>query len=328
MYSLKNTNGMFYYALDYLNEIKNIELEIWIDRNLANSLPTSCYYNLVIIDGLVDLIFKIMTTTFNNSFMFTPTPHPIPFLSNQCVIVHDSYPFNGGAIGKFKFYLLKLSIMSSKCIIGYINYSECKVFVDKICKDINRQFYFPNKFPEVNSKSINFKKINRNLLRVGLFGTDSTKKNYELLFQEVVKSNEFNHLKFCIYGHKTDYFLSILEDYPLLNIQLYDSDEADIDSFCNCIDVVVSVTKLEGFGRLIAYSLLHGINCFLIDSEVFREFFYPGALFFDNIKDILNGLINYKNYGLSSKVYFRPNKEIVDSFNKALKFIASKPTSK
>ena len=87
---LKSKNGMYYYAENYLEGTS-----VYPEKVLGGDFN----------EGWVRKIYAItlvyIYNLFKGYFVYTPTIHPLPFLSRQLVVCHDSYPFLG-RMGRFK----------------------------------------------------------------------------------------------------------------------------------------------------------------------------------------------------------------------------------
>ena len=285
-FNLKNTNGMYYYALDYIQRSKPAVGRILVRPNLAGEVRRQLPGLTVVECDLAGFIANVLVAWVRGGFFYTPTPHPLPFISRQLIVVHDSYPFLG-ALGTFKKFLLRLSLGSSRCLVGYINRSDARSFVAQIGVREARQIFAPNYFPPALSLSRKDRSTHLLRLRVGLFGTDSPKKNYEALFDEVVSSGHADLMEFRIYGHKTAYFSALTSRFGSVRCELVESDRFGLAEFLDSVDVVVSVALSEGFGRPIAAALASGVPCFLIETQVFREFFDGAAKFEATISGIV-----------------------------------------
>jgi len=281
---LKRTNGMFFYGCDYANIISSSG-RILARHALYDAFTGTKFEQAVYPCGFFDFIAHILKAVFSGELLYTPTYHPIPFISKQVVVCHDSYPFVG-LRGTLKKILLKLSLATSRCKFGYINHGDSLRFVSGMVTDASRRVYLPNLFPAPApiGRPASAKKV------IGLLGTDSTKKNYAYLFSSVCAKGLSNEFKFLIYGYPTPYFEAIRVQFPEIDIQIVRSDECDIPGFLSQIHAVASVATMEGFGRPIAFALACGVPCYLIDCDVFREFFQGAAQFFSDVSSLVTKL--------------------------------------
>jgi hypothetical protein len=237
------------------------------------------------------MMFEVIKGASRGDVVYTPTSHPMPGVSKQWVVVHDSYPFTIGCRGKMKRWLLRWSLAMSRCRVAYINESEALPFIAALGIGAERRLFAPNKFPLRLEPFARLVRMSGERLIVGLVGTDSPKKNYERLFDEVMKSGFSELLCFRVYGHNSSYLAKVHSLYPLIDLRLIGSDNNSLTDFFSRIHLLVSVSGQEGFGRPIAGALLAGLPCLLLACPVFKEFFEPGARFFADEKLMVQTLI-------------------------------------
>lgn len=302
LFSLKETNGMFFYAIDYLNQFSNQIDCVVVNKKYRSKFENKLSgFNDVIYLGFFSFLVFLFKCSINKVFIYCPTPHPIPFWHNQLVVVHDSYPFTNGKLSYFKRLLFTLSCLLSRCSVGYINKSDCYSFISSVLFDKWNSFmYLPNRIPDIslNKKiSLNKYSASNSYLQVGLFGTDSPKKNYEELFLSMSGFSDSNKIKFIIYGHYNYYAEKLLSEYNDLNISIIESDKSDLSMFLENIHLVVSVANNEGFGRPIAAAIKLGIPSYLIENNVNKEFFSAAALF-STVQDLAVGIIQSAKNGV------------------------------
>ncbi len=292
MWHIKNTNGLYYYALDYIDSLKTIDT-IVLRKGFPESSSVGLLkekYNVVHLSVSSYLLY-IFRCYLAGVFIFTPSSHPLPFLKKQLVIVHDMYPF-AGTKGWLKKKLFKLSVKTARCKVGYINSSSVKNDLLEMGIPADRFLFCPNKFPQSSEPPIPLLTISGSAIIVGLVGTDSDKKNYHNLFTCVRATELGARLKFIIYGHETEYFNTLCSNFQDLDISLVRSDEARLELFMTKINVLISVCVMEGFGRPVATSLVNNVPTHLIRCNVFEEFFEGGAYFYNNIDELLYGILN------------------------------------
>lgn len=278
---LKSRNGMFYYGENYISACDvNVDFVFGGDVNNKNFLRNIKYFILI----YFNCIFKGM-------FLFTPTIHPLPFLNRQLVICHDSYPFKG-VKGAIKKKLLRFSLATSNCSVGYINHSDSKEFVDSLGICDSRKLYFPNLILE--SEEIEFRsKRNDKVINIALVGTDSDKKRYDVLFKSIalLPKEETEKYRFFLYGNSNDYSKNIVLQFSgLCELHFINSGDMDLKQFFLDKDAIVSVAKNEGFGRPIAFAIQRGLPAFLINDPVFNEFFSESAYIFESEKALLSSI--------------------------------------
>jgi hypothetical protein len=286
-YNLKNTNGLYYYALDYIRNNQNAVLKVLARQHVAMNLRAQFPDLCVVECNLFRFVTEIVRGCARGAFLYTPTPHPLPFISRQLIVLHDPYPFLGN-FGKLKKLLLKISLGTSRCLVGHINRSDAKDFITDLGVSDERQVFAPNIFPAVSGKRHAKRDVYLPRLRIGLVGTDSPKKNYEGLFAAVLKAGHADLFEFRIYGHKTSYLAGLCAGFGMIRQELVESDQSTLEGFLDSADVVVSVAMNEGFGRPLAAALTAGVPCFLLESRVFREFFDGAAHFGETIPEIVS----------------------------------------
>lgn len=284
LYHIKRTNGLFYYALDYLRETSDIVRVILARAELVPALRISIPRVHVMPVSLRATLSYVRKAHAQGDFIFTPTPHPYPFLSRQLVVFHDPYPFLSFP-GGIKRLLLRASFSVSSCHVAYINRSEGRPFLTQLGLKDERMLFAPNlppRLPRLDS----CQKEPGLPYRVGLVGTDSPKKNYEALLDSILRKINPSHIAFHVLGHRTSYFESLEKKFPMFTFFLMDSESAGLHGFLADIDLLVSVAKHEGFGRPIAGAMVMGVPCLLLRQAVFEEFFSEGALFASDIDDL------------------------------------------
>jgi glycosyltransferase involved in cell wall biosynthesis len=289
-FHIKAENGLYYYGIDYLNENINLVRKILVRSSLEAQIKSKLPYSEVVACTMIGYIVEVLKTCCRRDLLYTPTPHPLPFVNNQVIVFHDAYPFRAGKVSAFKRFLLRLSLSLSCCKVGYINKSDARPFVLSLGVSSKRMIFAPNKFP--NIKQGIYKVVSPvNRMVVGLFGTDSSKKNYDRLLNAVKKLNGRPYIVFRVYGQDSKYFRDICAMFSEFEILLSNSDIESPIEFLNQVDIVLSVAQEEGFGRPIALALLAGLRVELLDCLVFREFFNGGAHFHPNIDALVQSLV-------------------------------------
>ena len=280
---IHNPNGMLYYCLSYLNNLKTKKTKIILVRNNINSeqirknLKNKDYIilKLSIKKYFIFYIYLLVKTYLFKTEIFTPSPHPLPLLKKQTIVIHDSYAFKRINIAQnIKYYLLKFCLFFSETNIVYINHQDSLLFSKRISsfsifKKI-KLIYTPNKIDIL--KNINLRKnCEKDKLYIGLSGSDSYKKNYEILIKDLIKMNAKN-IEFVIFGFENNY-TKALNSISSYKIQILDSSINKIENFLESIDYIVNLSKEEGFCRPIAYANSVGIKLLTIDTPVMREFY-------------------------------------------------------
>ncbi|MDM5119742.1 glycosyltransferase [Aeromonas hydrophila] len=329
-WNIKRSNGLFYYGLDYLKNIFSVEnkstLLVIIRKNVDISddiFPANCK---ILRCSMPAFLYQITKAFFSGRFIYTPTPHPLPFINNQIVVLHDLYPFSG-RFGKIKEWLFLLSAKSSKCLLAYINHTDAFRFYkgNKFLED--RLLYAPNSYGQLDKCNVikkNCSKDNPSLV-VGLVGTDSPKKNYDRLFDSVVKNKKaMARLKFIFYGHETQYYKELSQKYSTINHSIIMSDKSSMYDYFEHIDILVSIAEGEGFGRPIASALSSSLPCYLIDAPVFREFFDGGAIFFSSVDSLVTYISTADCIKLRQPIDFIPPSQVSIAFNKVVHILNSK----
>lgn len=288
-FHIKSTNGLFFYGLDYLRENLDQVRMVLVPSALENRTKLALPEVAVVPCSAGRYLREVTLAWWRKDLLFTPTSHPLPFISHQWVVLHDAYPFEVGRGSRLKRILFQLSLNLSRCRVGYINRSEARSFVVSLGVSSERMVFTPNRFPEPFCR-LSPMASPAGLVTVGLMGTDSAKKNYERLFRAVQGAGLSSQLVFRVYGHDNAYFHAIRAQFAKLQIDLVRSDEESMADFMNGIDVLVSAAEQEGFGRPIASALLAGLPVELLDRPVFREFFSGGARFHTNIDALVNAL--------------------------------------
>lgn len=254
-------NGMYYHALDYIYDLET-RVTVILNKKYFKSVPKELQGHDVKILNFVD--YLIYSFSYRNEKFITPTPHPIPWLKNQIIILHDVYPFKG-RIGSVKKSLIKISYLMNRYEIGIVNRSILLPFLNSL-RYSRRYFFLPNKV-EILERTKNTSP-KKNIERIGLFGADSEKKNYHILFDHTAAD-----LQYFIYGKTTNYTEYLVRRYHELDINVVDSSLTTVEGFLSLVDCVVSVSTEEGFGRLNLLSIQKGVPVILLESPVTREFY-------------------------------------------------------
>ena len=282
LWHLKARNGMFYYALDYA---RSLGTPVFVVASPHLEFGAEFEPQKIWRAGVLRYIC-MLPRLLRSGAVFTPTPHPLPFISRQMIVVHDSYPFVG-FFGRVKSIMLRLSLATSRCKVAFINRTDSRRFVDRVGGESSRKGFLPNHLPA--SVPVTRRQRIPHQLIVGLVGTDSPKKNYDELMQVVMAEGAVG-LKFVVYGTDTAYFRQLVERFPGISIVLLPSSESDFARFFAAIDCLVSVATNEGFARPIAGALQCGVPCLLRENEVFLEFYDGAASFYPTISALVADL--------------------------------------
>jgi hypothetical protein len=314
-FHIKQTNGLFYYGLEYARQNFDLIRIVIVNSVIESRVKAELPCIKVISTSNIRYLLEIVKCSNRNDLLYTPTSHPIPFLNWQWIVLHDAYPFKYGLKAKLKYFLFKLSLSTSRCRVGYINRSEAKPFVESLGVVHERLVFAPNRFPKP-ALLTKTKSLKTGKLIVGLLGTDSEKKNYAHLFNEVRKADHASRLVFRAFGHETAYFRNIQANFPDVMIELVRSDVESIEEFMGGVDVLASASEYEGFGRPFASALLAGISVELLDRPVFREFFNGGAHFHPDLESLVQSLVKTRKSRMRSIEYSAPI-EVVNAYVKA-----------
>ncbi|SDH61482.1 glycosyltransferase family 4 protein [Propionivibrio dicarboxylicus] len=314
LFHIKATNGLFFYGLDYLNENVDLVRTILVRPSLEKRVKMAFPNTEVVGCSVMEYLRRLRISNRRGDLLYTPTSHPIPFFDTQLIILHDAYPFEIGELARFKKCLLRWSLLLSNCRIGYINRSDAMPFIADLGIPDHRMFFAPNRFPAPAAIDLVGRKLD-GVTCVGLLGTDSSKKNYERLFEAVRRAVLSQNLVFRVYGHLTDYFSYICKLFPDLRIELVKSDDVTLNDFMNCVDVLASAAEQEGFGRPIASALLAKMPVELLDRPVFREFFTGGARFHPDIDALVQSLPRHGDEG--SPFQYSPPRDVVAAYASA-----------
>lgn len=283
---------MYWYAVDYLNEMNTQCSSVILNKKYFDKVPTELLNNDVFLLSFLGLFSHL----FNHKYrlIFTPTPHALPFFRRQVVVLHDSFPFIGTLTRRFKKVLLCISLFLSGAKIAVINKTAGADFA-RTLGTFEQLYFFPNKIDILKQKEgTEGHQVSIVSYSVGLVGTDSSKKNYQEVFE--VFKGEKNNFSFFVYGQNNDYILSLKRRFPHINITLIDSDNVAPFEFINMVNALLSAAEYEGFGRLNFLALQMGKDLVLKQTEVNREIYGKFAnqnktcdvTFFQKIDDVAN----------------------------------------
>jgi len=291
---LKSPNGMFHYGMEVLSDLGFEEIEIIFHKRIKNErldLPAHAKVRFLGFFGFLIVYFKLLI---KRSFLYSPTVHCLPFVSRQVSTLHDSYPFNKTFLN-WKLNALRLLYYLSNPILCVVNRSDAFKFSCRL--RTLKTIIYPNRISNSITPILNPSYGKKTV--IGLFGTDSNKKNYYELFDNLDKDIVDKYC-FYVYGTWNNYIKTLINQYQDFEIVFFDSTNVSIFDFISQISCALSVAKGEGFARPIAYSLISGRRIFLINSPVFKEFYSGSAIFFDNIFEVTSaidsGMTDSQNY--------------------------------
>jgi len=289
---IKATNGLFYFALDYIAALEDTISSILVrtpeQATILGNLSMNCAVRIV---TPLEAAFTIRAASRRGEMTFTPSSHPIPWCSRQMVVVHDTFPFKGRK-GKVKATMFLLALRTCRAHAGYINRCDARAFLLRSGVPQARIRSTPNHMtlPDKRKTGDTFKVSDR--VSVGLFGTDSPKKNYLMLFTALAASPAAKRLRLILYGQPNAYADDLIARFPALEISVCNSRECDLNSFVDAVDLLASAATQEGFSRPIAAALAAGVPCWIVDAPVFREFYGEAAVFHDNIEKLAGALLS------------------------------------
>jgi hypothetical protein len=280
LFPLKAENGMFYYGLDYIKALGSPDSVI-CRRGMAKAVQDAFPDTRVLSGGLLSSCLRLYRSAIRGAFIYCPTPHPLPFIRRQFVVLHDLYPFLHGHLHRLKAPLLQIALKSSKFMVGYINRSECLPYLNRLGLQPNRLLFVPNliEWPQRPSESPISSAKGQTV--VGLLGTDSPKKRYEELFREVIRLGLQEKLRFRVFGFRSSYIDGILEQFPTIQLALVNSSKHSMQDFIASVHALVSLSPEEGFGRPLALAVLLGMPVFMPKCPLAEEFYSGFATQFE-----------------------------------------------
>ena len=294
---IRSPNGMLYYAIDYIKNDNKSKIILCRQNAVFDILYGElCDLNIPVIKLSLPsyafcLVFIVLYSKISRFSTFTPSCHPIPFLSNNTIIVHDPYPFIEISFLSFlRKIILYLGLMSTKYTLGYINKTESLAFCRKLSNlklmGTHQIYHYPNLTPTINLTKVTILPLT-NPLRIGLCGTNSSKKNYKKLIESMVsRAISPNNILFIVYGFDSPYIRSIISQSPYKFVIL-DSRYNSFEDLASNINILASVSSSEGFCRPISAMLQANITTLLVDSPTMREFYSSSkSIFFENTDDL------------------------------------------
>lgn len=318
---IKTSNGLFYYALSYIEELGDMISEIIVrSRELKLIIQDKFPDMKVRVVDSFSLIKILLAARRNRELVFTPSSHPFPFLDNQLVVVHDSFPFDG-LVGSIKRKLFFLSLSTSSAYVGYVNRSDARVFILDGGISDDRTRSMPNSFRTNDIKISNSRREIVHPVIIGLVGTDSHKKNYGKLFSEFILRGSCQQVKFRILGHMNEYVRDVLKEFQEIDINFTDVRHVELDDFLNEVDIVVSVSTREGFNRPLARALSLGIPSWVVDAPIYREFYDGAVTVFNDVSTLCDALMALKPGEVIPRPSFSLPIEVSSDFNNSIAWL-------
>ena len=277
LWFIKHSNGLFHYGLDYAEALGGAVREVWVrDTSLVGAVRQRLPAATIRVLSAYRLPGAWIGVRRRRDMLFTPSPHPLPFVARQVVVVHDSFPFQGRA-GEAKRALLRAGLRWSGATAGFINRADAHAFLSRLGVPEARLSYLPNRLSSPAQGRVAVSRPGSRVV-VGLFGTDSPKKNYDALFAAASDGSFAGaQVVWRILGHANDYTARLRAAYPSQKIEVIESDATTMEAFVESINLAVSVAQGEGFARPVALSLMRGVPTLLLDTPVFREFYAGSA---------------------------------------------------
>src|SRR5262245_12484177 len=132
LWMLKAPNGMFWYALDYLRRLPG-PIQVIVRPSLAEVVHQELNAQSVRVrsGGMAAFAAALSAAVARGWFIYTPTPHPLPFFKRQVVTFHDAYPF-AGEHGKLKQALFRWGVLSGGCRVAHINKGSAARFLAEL----------------------------------------------------------------------------------------------------------------------------------------------------------------------------------------------------
>jgi glycosyltransferase involved in cell wall biosynthesis len=187
----------------------------------------------------------------------------------------------------------------------------------------SRLIFAPNKFPSAPAAAPAPLRAGTQTV-VGMFGTDSPKKNYGELFAALAAGPRASRIRFRLYGHRTAYYENLVAQFPYIDTELVESDTCAPAEFFANVDLIVSVADHEGFGRPIAAALLAGVPALMMARPVFLEFFEHGASFAPDIAGVVAAMAAFDPAAPRPAPVYRAPDHAVAGFISAVDFMRAR----
>ncbi len=292
--NLNASNGMFWYAIDKIKTLGDVPMLVMVTPLLAplvrRELPAAKLEEINKRDAALRILRQKLWCR-SRERIVTFTSHPLPFVNDQTIAFYDDYPFAGPG-GWIKRILFTIAARTSGCRIGIINRSLALPFL-KRCGIDDERIFFDSAFPAVDLREAKERSpVPGSPLRIGLVGTDSLKKNYAAIFAATIALNRQEDVRFFLYGSENDYVRDLRLEFAAINLTVVPSDDIAPVAFFDGVDYLVSAAVAEGYGRPMGLAAALGVPLFLLRSPVFLEFFRDHAVFFDDIPEMMQHVIN------------------------------------
>lgn len=311
---IKATNGLFYYALDYVAALDDAISAILVRTGeQAAVLRERAPEREVRIVTPWQAALLVRAAGRRGEMTFTPSSHPILGCARQLVVVHDTFPFEGRK-GVVKAALFLLAVRTARAHAGYINRADAKAFLVRGGVPAVRLHSTPNHMTLPDWRTRETLTLSDHIL-IGLLGTDSPKKNYPALFSALAESPAAHRLRLVLYGQPNAYADALIERFPTLTITICDSRKRDLNAFVGSVDLLASAATQEGFSRPIAAALASGVPCWIVDAPVFREFYEGAAQFHAGVGELAAALLAMMPGTLIERPNYRLPPSLHDDFH-------------
>lgn len=325
---LKAKNGMFYFGCDYLSSI-----------NVDRSKTLIIYRTGVFEEGDFPSSFKCVGLDFYGYLwfilkarlkgwgIFSPTVHCIPFYPKQISVLHDYYPFDGEA-NRLKRWALIFMLFIGRGYVGGINCSAVLPFLKS--RGFTRVFYCPNLVSTMEVKPVQNGGVRSGCscdsLRVGLVGTDSDKKRYDILLE--CSSSVFKKFELVFFGTDTNYYQQChtkLSSFGY-SVSMVNSSSVGLEKYLTeSIDVLMSVATGEGFCRPVAQAAFSNVPVFLLKDSVFVEFYSETAVIRNSFTELVAALENRNEWVCGDRLFKAANSlqsDIRNDSSRSISFIS------
>jgi hypothetical protein len=292
LWMLNAPNGMFWYAADYILGIQRPTTVLVRPHlmDVAHAALSGAQVRVVTC-SLPGLIARVANAARQCELVFCPTSHPMPWVHNQVVVFHDSYPFEG-AVGRRKLAAFSWGVRTSRCRVAYINRSMALPFLQGLRIPQQQLLFAPNLPPKAPVEKASAAVLPRGQpMILGAFGTDSDKKRYSELLEALDQPRFRGFVQLRIYGEANDYTARLRLAHPGVPFVLVRPSEMPLTTFIRSLDGAISIAVAEGFGRPLASAVVAGLPCYPADSMTLREFFGAHAILSNDLTQLLDAAI-------------------------------------